>query len=168
MVSLICLTNKSLNAFAGMYVVPEVGSLMNRFKILREGDPLLTAGKRLDSLYEFYEAAKEVSERWKPQDDFIVLGDTVLKERASLLIVSNRKLKLSRIEATIFKLLLENAGRPVPPVKMSSRPDGPNEWFARMHIAALRKKLGRKFRKRLVTVKGVGYMYQTIRQPERL
>jgi len=68
---------------------PEVSSLMNRYKILREGHPLLTAGKRLDSLYEFYDAAKEVSERWKPQNDFIVVGDAMLKARASLLIVSN-------------------------------------------------------------------------------
>ena len=161
MVSLICMTNKNLNGFAGMYLVPEVGSLMNRYKILREGHPLLTAGKRLDSLDEFYAAAKEVSERWRPQDDFIVVGDAMLKQRASLLIVSNRKLKLSRIEATIFKLLLENAGRPVSPVRMSSCPGGPKEWFARAHISALRKKLGRKFRKRLVTVKGEGYMYKS-------
>ncbi|HWO30179.1 MAG TPA: recombinase family protein, partial [Candidatus Acidoferrum sp.] len=162
MVSLICMTNKSLNGFAGMYLVPELGSVMNRFRVLRECHPLLTAGKRLDSLYEFYDAAKEVSERWKPQDDFIVVGDAMLKERASLLIVSDRKLKLSRIEATIFKLLLENAGRPVSPVKMSSCPGGPNEWFARAHISALRKKLGRKLRKRLVTVIGEGYMYKSV------
>ena len=122
---------------------------------------LLTAGKRLASLYEFYEAAKEVTETWKPQDDFIVVGDAMLKERASLLIVSKTKLKLSRIEATIFKLLLENAGRPVSPLKMSSCPGGPNEWFARAHISALRKKLGKRLRKRVVTVKGEGYMYET-------
>ncbi len=145
MVSLICLTNKSVDGFAGMYLVPEVGSLMNRYKILREGHPLLTAGKRLDSLSEFYEAAREVSERWKPQDHFTVVGDAMLNERSSSLIVAGRKLRLSRIESSMFKLLLENAGSPVSPVKMSSRPGGPKEWFARAHISALRKKLGRKF-----------------------
>ena len=158
----ICLTNKSLNGFAGMYLVPEVGSQMNRYKVLREGHPLLTAGKRLDSLYEFYDAAKEISERWKPQDDFIVVGDALLKGRASLLIISDRELKLTRIQATIFKLLLENAGKPVSSVKMSSCPGGPKEWFAREHISVLRKKLGRKLRKRLVTVKGEGYMYKPV------
>lgn len=162
MVSLICLTNKSLNGFAGIYLVPEVGSVMNRYKILREGHPLLTAGKRLDSLSEFYEAAKEVSERWKPQGGFTIAGDAMLNERSSLLIVAGRRLKLSRIETTIFKLLLGNAGKPVSPVKMSSCPGGPNEWFARGHISALRKKLGRKFGKRLVTVKGEGYMYESV------
>jgi len=161
MVSLICMTNESLNGFDAMYLVPEVGSLMNRYKILREGHPLLTAGKRLDSLSSFYEAAKEVSERWQPRDNLTVVGDATLNERSSLLIVAGRKLKLSRIEATIFKLLLENAGRPVSPVKMSSCPGGPKEWFARAHISALRKKLGRTFRKRLVTVKGEGYSYET-------
>jgi DNA-binding response OmpR family regulator len=162
MISLICLTNKTLNGFAGMYLVPEVGSVMSRHKILREGHPLLTTGKRLDSLYDFYDAAKEVSENWKPQNDFIAVGDAKLEVRASLLVVSNRKLKLSRIGATIFKLLLENAGRPVSPAKMSSCPGGPKEWFARAHISALRKKLGRKLRKRLVTVKGEGYMYKSV------
>jgi DNA invertase Pin-like site-specific DNA recombinase len=162
MASLVCLTNKSLDGFAGMYLVPEVGSLMNRYKILREGHPLLTAGKRLESLSEFYEAAKEVSERWKPQDNLTVVGDAMLNERSLLLIMDRRRLKLSRIEATIFKLLLGSAGKPVSPVKMSSCPGGPNEWFARGHISALRKKLGRKLRKRLITVKGEGYMYKSV------
>jgi DNA invertase Pin-like site-specific DNA recombinase len=160
--SLVCLTNKSLDGFAGMYLVPEVGSLVNRYKILREGAPLLSIGKRLNSLSEFYEAAKEVSERWKPQDSSTVVGDATLNERSFLLIMNGRKLKLSRIEATIFKLLLENAGKPVSPVKMSCSPGGLNEWFARGHISALRKKLGRKLRKRLITVKGQGYMYESV------
>jgi hypothetical protein len=161
MVSLICLTSKSLDGFDGMYVVPEVGSLTKHFKILREGHPLLSAGKRLDSLYEFYEAAKEVSERWRPGDNLIVVGDAVLNARASLLTVANKRLKLSRIQATIFKMLLENVGRPLSPAKMSSSPGGPKEWFARAHVSALRKKLGRKLRRRLVTVTGEGYMYRS-------
>jgi len=116
----------------------------------------------LNMIVQFHRFSTTLVRQPKPQDDFIVVGDARLKERASLLSVSNRKFKLSRIEATIFKLLLENAGRPVSTVKMSSCPGGPKEWFARAHISALRKKLGRKFGKRLVMVKGEGYMYKSV------
>jgi DNA-binding response OmpR family regulator len=88
-------------------------------------------------------------------------GDAVLNARASLLTVANKKLKLSRIQASIFKMLLENVGRPVSPAKVSSSPGGPKEWFARAHVSALRKKLGSKLQRRLVMVTGEGYMYRS-------
>jgi DNA-binding winged helix-turn-helix (wHTH) protein len=160
LISLVCLTDKGLSGFDGLYVVPEVGSLMNRYKVLREGHPLLAAGKRLESLSQFYEATKEILERWTPQNDITIVGDTVFRERASLLTISGREIGLSRLEAAFFKLLLQNAGGVVRPEKFCRLTDKPSEWFFRLHISALRKKLGRKFRRRIVTVVGKGYMYQ--------
>ncbi len=161
MVSLICLTNGSVSGFAGLYVVPEIGSSLKRYKVLREDHPLLRAGKRLGSLSEFYEAAKTVSEGWRAQCDFIVLGDATFQERTSLLVVANRKIKLSRIESLIVKALLENADRSVSLATLSSYARRPTEWFARCHISALRKKLGKKVGRRVITVKGEGYLYDS-------
>ena len=39
----------------------------------------------------------------------------------------------------------------------------PSDYFVRGHISALRAKLGRRFRKRLVTVVNKGYMYNAER-----
>lgn len=161
LISLICLTDKSLSGFMGFYVVPEVGSLMKRYKVLREGHPLLAAGKRLESLSQFYEATKEVLEGLMSQNDIPIVGDTVFRERASLLTIAGREIGLSPIEAGIFRLLLQNAGSVVGPEEFCRLTNKPSEWFVRAHISALRKKLGRKSRKRIVTFVGKGYMYQT-------
>ncbi|MGB8060502.1 MAG: hydrogenase maturation protease [Candidatus Sulfotelmatobacter sp.] len=160
LVCLICLPNPAYTAFSGLYVVPEIGSVLRRYKILHEHHPLLMAGKRLESVSQFYEVARQVSENWKSHKDLIVVGDATLHERKSVLTLPGKQLKLSRIEATIFKVLLRNAGTVVSASQMSSCPGGPNEWFARGHISALRKKLGPKLRKRLITVLNKGYMYK--------
>jgi|HubBroStandDraft_1064217.scaffolds.fasta_scaffold04887_2 DNA invertase Pin-like site-specific DNA recombinase/DNA-binding winged helix-turn-helix (wHTH) protein len=165
LISLICLTDKSLGGFTGFYVVPEVGSVMKRYKVLREGHPFLAAGRRLESLSQFYEAVKEVLEGRNLQNDIAIVGDTVFRERASRATIAGREIELSAIETAIFKLLLQNAGSVVRREKLWSLTTKPSEWFLRAHISALRKKLGPKFRKRIVTVVGAGYMYQKVFGP---
>jgi DNA invertase Pin-like site-specific DNA recombinase/DNA-binding winged helix-turn-helix (wHTH) protein len=157
LISLICLTDKSLDNFIGLYLVPEVGSIMNRYKVLREGHPLLAAGKHLESLSQFHDAAMQVANR-SNTDDITVVDDIEFGQRALLLSVGGKKIQLSNIEARIMGLLLRNAGRVVPTPALREHARNPAEWFTRAHISALRKKLG-KFRGRIVTVKGKGYSY---------
>jgi DNA invertase Pin-like site-specific DNA recombinase len=159
LIALICLTDKNLSWFSGFYLVPEVGTIMRQYKVLREGHPLLAAGERLESLSQFYEAAKKVA-AWNPEGDITIVGDAVFAERASLLTIAGKEIMLSRIEAILFKLLLQNTGIIVPAKKLCRCARNPSEWFIRAHISALRKKLGRRFRKRIVTFMGKGYMYQ--------
>jgi DNA invertase Pin-like site-specific DNA recombinase len=158
LISLICLCDKSLAGFVGFYLVPEVGTVLRRYKVLREDHPLLQAGKRLESLSQFYEVAKLVAV-WNPERHIIQVGDAVFAERASRLTIAGKEIVLSRIEAKLFKMIFQNAGSIVPSDKLRSCANHPTEWFIRAHIAALRRKLGRKARKRIVTCKGEGYMY---------
>jgi DNA invertase Pin-like site-specific DNA recombinase len=158
LISLICLSDKNLNEFNGFYLVPEIGSLMRRYMVLREGHPLLAAGKRLESLSQFYEAAKQIA-AWNPQENITTVGDAAFTERALLLTVAGKEIEFSPIEANLFKLMFQNAGRVVPAKKLCSCATNPSEWFIRAHISALRRKLGPHFRNRIVTVKGEGYMY---------
>jgi DNA-binding response OmpR family regulator len=111
-------------------------------------------------LSQFYEAAQEVTARWTPQDGIIKAGDTVFAERASLLTIAGKEIRLSRLESSISKLLLQNAGHVVPRKTLCGCARNPSEWFLGARISALRKKLGKKFRKRLVTIKEEGYMYR--------
>ena len=159
LIALVCLSDENLNGFMAYYVVPEFGGLIKRFKVLREGHPWLAAGRRLESLSQFYEATNEVLAAWNPQNDITVAGDTTFAERAALLVIGSKEVKLSRIESIIFKLLIQNAGGVVPRNKLGCCADKPTEWFLRAHISALRKKLGKKFRNRIITVPGEGYMY---------
>jgi len=141
--------------------VPEVSSLMKCSKVLRVGHPLLRTGKRLESLSEFYDAATEIAERWKPENALIVSGDTVLNERASRLKIAGMEISLSRIQALMFRALLQNANSIVSSSELMNLSKTPREYFVRQHISMLRRKLGRRFRQRLVTVKNEGVMYRS-------
>jgi len=160
LISLICFANKEATRFEALYVVPEVGSLMKRYKVLWEGHPLLEAGKRLESLAQFYEAAKGLLDDWKTKSDITSVGDALFKKRTSSLTIAGKELRLSRIEWQFVKLLLENPGSVVSLEQLRGLANHPNDYFVRGHISALRAKLGRKFRKRLVTVVKKGYMYK--------
>jgi DNA invertase Pin-like site-specific DNA recombinase len=160
LISLICFTNKGATRFEALYVVPEVGSLMKRYKVLWEGHPLLEAGKRLESLAQFHEAAKGLLDEWKTESDITIVGDALFKKRASSLTIAGKELRLSRIESQFVNLLFENPGRLVSLEQFRRLATNPSDYFVRGHISALRAKLGRKFGNRLVTVVNKGYMYK--------
>lgn len=158
LISLICLTDKGLNGFDGFYLVPEVGSLMNRYKIVHEEHPLLKAGVHLESLSQFLDAVVKVT-KWTETNDVTSALDTEFRKRSLLLSVAGRKVQLSHLESRFMELLLGNVGSVVSISAFSECARNPSEWFVRAHISALRKKLG-KFRGRIITVKGEGYLYR--------
>ena len=80
---LICIPDEQLSCIKTFYVVPGFGNLIRRFKVLRVGQPFLTAGKRLQSISEFCDVAREVITNWKPQDEISVVGDVVVSRRDS-------------------------------------------------------------------------------------
>ncbi len=156
--SLICFPSDNLDRCTDFYLVPEIASVVSHNKVMYREHPLLRAGKRLESLSQLYDAARQLLMEWKPQNCIVTVGEIVLDERASLLRIASRKFRLSRQNAKIVKILLENAGRAVPTKAVCNYASGSSEWFIRNHVMKLRKKLGTKFRNRLKTVDG-GYMY---------
>lgn len=160
LVSLICLSDESLSGYSGFYLVPEIGSVLKRCKVLRDGHPLLATGTRLESLSEFYEIAKRLSEGWRPDSDLTVVGDAIFRERASSLSIAGKEIRLSRIQAKFVKMLLRNPGLVIRSEMLCQCSPNPTEFFPRAHISALRSKLGPKLRKRIVTVPNEGYLYR--------
>jgi len=156
--SLICLPDKASNKIVGFYLVPAVKGLVFHFKVLRDGHPLLTGARRMESLSQFYEVALEISAETS-RFDITTVGDTEFRKRASLLLINGTEIRLSRIEALLAEVLVQNAGQVVRNSTLCQWARNPNEWFTRAHISALRKKLG-KFRKRIVTVPNEGYSYR--------
>ena len=175
--ALVCIPDRQLSCIKTFYVVPEFGNLIRRFKVLRVGHPLLTAGKRLQSLLEFCDVAREVITNWRRQDEISVVGDVTLNRRDSTVIVKRESFQLPDVEAAILKTLVHNAGSVVAAealckvAKGASRQDshryvGSNGAYIANHVSVLRRRLG-PFGNRIVTIKCEGYMYQTDRQLER-
>ena len=174
---LICIPDRGLSCIKSFYVVPKFGSLIARFKVLRLGHPLLTAGKRLQSLSEFCDVAREVITNWSPQDEISVVGDVVLNRRNSSVLVKRKSIQLPDAEAAIFKTLVHNAGSVVAAETLfkvahcasrqgSHRYVGFNENYMRNRISALRMRL-ESFGNRIVTIKCKGYMYLNNSAPTR-
>jgi DNA invertase Pin-like site-specific DNA recombinase/DNA-binding winged helix-turn-helix (wHTH) protein len=170
---LICIPDDSLSVLSSFYLVPEFGKLIRRYKVLGEGHSWLASGKRLDSLLQFCDFAKEVRSNWTMERDVTTIGDVVLTGRTSTVTVAGKDFMLPGIEAAIFKLLVNNTGVAVSRENLcqaaliASREKlkrfvDPKEVFLSNHVSTLRRRLG-PLRKRIVTVKGEGYKYQTIR-----
>jgi DNA invertase Pin-like site-specific DNA recombinase/DNA-binding winged helix-turn-helix (wHTH) protein len=162
--ALICFADKNMSQLISFYVVPEFGQIIRRYKVLREGHPWLAAGKRLESLSQFHEVAREVTLGWRPHNEVTVVGDVLFTARTSTITIAGKEILLARIDAAIFKLLVTNAGHVVSREKLCRCGDGPKTLFVTAHVSELRRKLGKQFRKRIVTVKGVGYMYEMPRE----
>jgi DNA invertase Pin-like site-specific DNA recombinase/DNA-binding winged helix-turn-helix (wHTH) protein len=166
---LICIPDRQLSSIKMFYVVPEFGNLIRRFKVLRAGHPLLTAGKRFQSLSEFCDVAREVITNWRRQDEINVVGDVILNRRDSTVIIKRKSFQLPDVEAAILKTLVHNAGSVVAAealckvAKCASRQDshryfGSNDAYIANHVSVLRHRLG-PFGNRIVTIKCEGYMY---------
>ena len=167
--ALICIPDRQLSCIKMFYVVPAFGNLIGRFKVLRVGHPLLTAGKRLQSLAEFCDVARQVITNWRRQDEISVVGDVILSRRDSTVTVKRKSFQLPDVEAAILRTLVHNAGSVVTAkalckvAKCASRQDshryfGSNDAYIANHVSVLRHRLG-PFGNRIVTIKCEGYMY---------
>jgi DNA-binding response OmpR family regulator len=139
---------------------PEFLHIMRRYKLLHRKHPWLATGTRLDSLSQFYEVAKRVATNCRPEDDLTAVGDVTVNRRTSTITIGNQELVLPRIDAIIFKMLLANAGQVVPRQTLCRCVDDQRELFLTPYIHDLRKKLGKQFKRRIVTAIGQGYMYE--------
>jgi DNA invertase Pin-like site-specific DNA recombinase/DNA-binding winged helix-turn-helix (wHTH) protein len=166
--ALICGCNRRLDGITCFYLVPNLGDLIEGCKIIGEGHPLLRVGRHLQSLSEFYGVAKEITANRKPENDITAKGDIVFTSRSSTVTLAGRELSLPDTQAAIFKLLVENSGVAVSRDALAEAILAGSQQKLKshhnldkhltLHIHVLRKRLGR-FRSRIVTTKGVGYLY---------
>ena len=157
MPALLCFPDGDLTVLKTFYLVPEFGNLFRENKNLWEGHIWLADGKPLDSLRQLYEVANEMREHPVLRREKRV-GDVVFEQRTLAVVIARKRIVLSVIQAALFKFLVGNAGQVVNTTELCRLFHGNTEWL-RNRIADLRKKLGRKFRKRLVTIKNSGFMY---------
>lgn len=162
LVSLVCLSNRSMSGFSGLYVLPELASVIRRNKTLYKGHPLLRGGIQLQNLSQFYEAAGKMLKDSNPLRYATVAGDTVFVERGSLLTIGQQKFTLGPIQGAILKKLIENTDRYVAIEELCCCTVAKNKRSVVAHIFKIRKKLGRRLRGRIVAGSRGEFTYKFI------
>jgi DNA invertase Pin-like site-specific DNA recombinase/DNA-binding winged helix-turn-helix (wHTH) protein len=156
---LICTVDQSFSKLLNFYVLPPSEKSM-KCKILREGEPWLSAGRRLLTLADFCAVANEVAALdkncggWTAVDDILIAADTWT------MTLGQKEISLGPVGSAIFNMLAQNAGQVVSRDRLRrATPALIDPSTLDAHIWTLRSRLGAENRKRIQTIRGVGYMY---------
>lgn len=160
--SLICIPDKALTTALSLYVMPAIGRVGHKYKVLGSDDEWLSRGRKLEDLSQLQSAVTAIAGGWQESGANIVLDDVVISSRVSTITIGRKEVILCPVNIEIFKLLVANAGAVVRRERLFSLFQGspcPSPCL-NAHISELRKKLGPQFRQRIQTIKGVGYRYE--------
>lgn len=162
--ALICLPNKELTCLTDFYFVRNISHVDTASVSIRSGHRWLAPENRLASLGDFCRIvtrALQNQPRIQTTDMPSVIGDVVFIGDDPIINVDGNEIQLSRVDASIFRLLLRNAGQVVSRHILSHFPTKRyEEREINAHIGRIRKALGTKYRNRIVTVSKQGYMYK--------
>jgi DNA-binding response OmpR family regulator len=157
--ALICTVDQSFAKLLAFYVLPPPANSI-KWKILREGQPWLSAGRKLNKLEDFCSIASEVSSQSKNCESCIAIDDILIATDTEVITLGKEEISLGPAGSAIFNMLVLNPGHPVSRDRLRrSVPDLMDPSNLDSHICNLRVKLGAAHRNRIQTVPGVGYMY---------
>jgi DNA-binding response OmpR family regulator len=151
--------DQSFSKLLDFYVLPPPDDSL-KWKILREGQPWLSVGRKLRKLEDFCAVASEVVSQSKNCEGCTTIDDILIAADNGTLTLGKKEISLGPVGSAIFNMLAQNAGQAVSRDRLRrsvSDPIDPSNLDA--HIYTLRFKLGVENRKRIRTVPGVGYMY---------
>jgi DNA invertase Pin-like site-specific DNA recombinase/DNA-binding winged helix-turn-helix (wHTH) protein len=156
---LICTVDSRVEELLSFYVLsPPDNSL--KCKILREGQPWLSAGQRLSKLEDFCSAAETIASGCKNSSRCIAVDDIVIAADMWTITISKKEIYIGPVGSAIFNVLVLNAGQPVSRERLRrSISDLMDPSNLDAHIYSLRIKLGAEHRNRIQTIRGEGYMY---------
>jgi DNA invertase Pin-like site-specific DNA recombinase len=155
---LICTMDRSFSELLDFYVVPPPKE-STRGKTLREGQPWLASGRKLNRLEDLCEVANKFAEN-EVYDACIVVDDILISPYTWTITIGKQEVSLGPRGWAILSLLVQSAGQPVSRDRLRHvTPDLIDPSNLGAHIWTLRHKLGVVNGKRIQTVPGVGYMY---------
>ena len=159
--ALLCTVDQSVSKLLNFYLVSPIGDTIPRYKVLRESQPWLSAGRRLGELDDLCDIAKEVASQCEGGERNYVVDDIVLGADTWIITLDKKEITLGPIGSTIFSILALNAGQVVSRERLlqSALKKFLDTTNLTSHIHRLRAKLGAEGRKRIQTVPGKGYMY---------
>ena len=156
---LICTVDQSFSKLLNFYILPPPEPSL-KWKILREGQPWLSAGRKLVKLEDFCDAADEVASQSKNCEGCTAIDDILIAAESWTITLGKKEISLGPVGSAIFNMLVLNAGQVVSRDRLRravSDPIDPSTLEG--HIYTLRAKLGVEDRTRIQTVRGVGYIY---------
>jgi len=165
--ALLCLPDKNLSRLTDFYFVRDVSTTTGVYKDISPRDPWLAEGNRLSSLSDFCRFTTLVMEGHPPAPirtrAFSVVGDILFSDDNSTFIIDGNEVPLSTANAAILRLLLRNAGRVVTRTALTrAETKRDKDIYLNIQIGELRRALGAEYRRRIVTVRREGYIYQRV------
>jgi len=157
--ALICTVDQSFSKLLNFYVFRSLADTL-KYRVLRENQPWLSAGVKLEKLDKFCDIAKELASQSENREHYTAVDDILIATDSWMIILGKKEIVLGPVGSAIFSMLILNAGQVVSRDRLqcsvSEAPLDPHNLNAHMH--RLRAKLG-EARKRIQRVPGVGYMY---------
>jgi DNA-binding winged helix-turn-helix (wHTH) protein len=157
--ALICTVDQSFSRLLNFYVFSSLADTP-KYRVLRENQPWLAAGRMLGKLDDFCDVAKEVAAQPEINERYTAVDDILIAHDTWMIILGKKEIVLGPVGSAMFNLLALNAGQVVSRDRLRRSvpvtPLDPTNLNAHMH--KLRVKLGEE-RERIVRVPGVGYMY---------
>jgi hypothetical protein len=156
---LICTVSKSGSDLRDFYVLPPPDSSM-KWKILRVDQNWLSAGQKLRKLDELCNVANETLFQYKNREDNTVVDDIRMSPDCWTVTLGKTEISLGPVVGAIFKMLILNRGQTISRDRLRKAvSDGLDPSSLDANISKLRVKLGIDNRKRIQTVRCVGYRY---------
>lgn len=157
---LICTVDQSFSKLLNFFLFPPFGNSIPKYRVLREGQPLLSGGRKLESLDNFCNVAREVAPKSEDSARYTAVDDILISTDTSMIVLGKKEIILGPVGSAMFGMLALHAGQVVPRDRMrrsvSETLLDPHNFNG--HIHRLRVKLG-EAGKRIQTVTGVGYMH---------
>ncbi len=158
--ALICTLDQSSSEVLNFYVFCSLSDTP-KYRVLRENQHWLAAGRKLGKLDDFCDIAKEAASLSKNGEPHTAVDDILIAPDTWMIMLGKKEVALGPIGSAIFRMLALNAGQVVSRDRLrrsvSETLLDPTNLNAHMH--KLRVKLGVEGRERIQTVTGAGYMY---------
>jgi DNA invertase Pin-like site-specific DNA recombinase/DNA-binding winged helix-turn-helix (wHTH) protein len=159
--ALICTIDRSFTQLLNFYVFPSLGDSFPTTRIFRENQAWLSSGRKLEKLDDFCEVAKDVVSQSKNCEHYTAVDDILISSDTCTITFGGQEITLGPFGSAIFNMLVLNAGQVVSRYRLLRSVPGrvleASHLNARIH--RLRARIGIQARKRIQSVRGVGYVY---------
>ena len=159
--ALICTMDKSFTQLLNFYVFSPLGDSFPTTRMFREKQDWLSSGRKLAKLDDFCEVVKDVAFECENCERFTAVDDILISSDTCTITLGGQEMTLGPFGSAILNMLVLNAGQVVPRYRLLRSMPGKvleaSHLNARIH--RLRVRLGVQARKRIQSVRGVGYKY---------
>ena len=158
--ALICTLDQSSSKLVNFYVFSSLADTP-KYRVLRQSQTWLSAGRKLGKLDDFCDVAREVASRAQNNELYRTVDDILIGVDTYMITLGKKEIALGPVGSAIFNMLALNAGQVVSRDRLRRSVSGKrfDTHNFNSHINKLRAKLGVEARRRIQTVPGIGYVY---------